>query len=196
MKATTGVLCGLLLAATAAQADVPAPDGKRGPDPRFGSNQPLAAPLPALVAEGRRLTVSSDSRDGRVHVRIPRKLMAALQSQPAPPAPTTGGAPVNRTILAGVFLSAAIVTGGVWFLRYRRVPAHGGKVAVATCVLVASLGCVLFDRWGDSPRPPAPIPGAEASGYVDIEYVDEGDGITVQLPTEMADKVGRDAKKK
>ena len=165
----------ILLVAQGVEADVPSP--------------PIDLPRQAN-AERRPLAVSSDSPDGQVHLRVPRKLIKSAAAAPVAPA-GAGMDSSSGTAMAGLALSGAIVAGGFWLLRYRKRPVHLGKVAATTATTMLLFGCGLWGSWLDAPvPPPLPIPGAVCSGRVIIEPVDDGDKIEVLLPKDMAAKLG------
>ena len=194
MKRLILTLAVLLLAGSGGLADIPGPDGKRQ-DNR--PHTPLPPLVPQLLAEGKPLLITNDSPDDRVHIRIPRKLVPLQEEKAASASTTSASPPSSRMVVAGISLSAAMVTGGIWLLRQRRIPARFGTALAALSLLVTVLGCGLLRSWIDEgPPPPPPIPGALSSGRVAMEFVDDAETITVQLPREMAAKLEPVAEKK
>jgi hypothetical protein len=187
MARIAATLAMMVLLARTAHADIPGPNGERGPQ------RPLVLP-PLCVASGKPLSIVGGSSDRFIHLRLPRKILAdagpTAVDEPGASATTPG-----QTAMAGLALSAAAVAAGFWWLRNRSRPVHFGKLAATAAGTLLLSGCWLWrtNRLDDVPQPVS-IAGAVCSGEVIIEAGDDDDAIEVLLPRVMAAKFGEDAK--
>jgi hypothetical protein len=179
------------------------------PAPGFGNSGP--PPIPAWKAYLR----SADKKDdklpdakmGRVienapvtlafrhdlkrpQIVIPKKFGVVGVSAPAEEA----AAPGARNLFAGLALSAALVTGGLWFVRRS---GKAGKVMMVLFVVSAAMfvSPFLSDLASNEAAPPQlkgppaldalKIDGSNAKLGMDIVIVAEGDRIQVILPKQL-----------
>jgi hypothetical protein len=95
-----------------------------------------------------------------------------------------------RNLFAGLALSAAFVTGGIWLVRRG---GNAGKAVLVAAILVGILGMAIFmsDVFGNEAPPPRiqPTPleinGNTANLGMDVVIVAEGDRIQLILPKRM-----------
>jgi hypothetical protein len=161
---------------------------------------------PEVLPRGARratLTVEVDDRVKEARLQIPANLLPP--AAPAAPARGADAGPWHLpTVVAGVALTLAFATGGLWLLRRgttRRVAAGGLLLA-----LFALGGTALFaDIPGPGrgrPRPPAP-PGplptlllpadVRLSPNIVVEVVEKGDGVKLIVNKAMLGKPGGSA---
>ena len=183
----------LLGALTAAHANEAAPQRER---------RPARERKEALPRGARRvgLTVEVDDRDKEARLQIPANLLP-----PTAPARGADASPLHLpTVAAGVALTLAFVTGGLWLLRRgtaRRVAAGGLLLALFALGGTALLADIAPGR-GRPKRPPAPasppgtllLPGnVQLPPNLVLEVVEKGDGIKLIVNKEMLGKPGTSA---
>ncbi len=183
----------VLGALTAAHGNEAAPQQER---------RPVRERKEALPRGARRvsLTVEVDERVKEARLQIPANLLP-----PAAPARGADAGPLHLpTVVAGVALTLAFVTGGLWLLRRgttRRVAA--GALLLA---LFAFGGALLADiapgGRGLPKRPPFPgappgtllLPGnVQLPPNLVLEVVEKGDGVKLIVNKEMLGKAGTSA---
>jgi hypothetical protein len=173
------VLVLILASATPLWADGCFPSFRRRPS-QFDYIAPRAEPEYDLV-------IVRDPEIKEAELRIPRRLLVAAASVEGP----------TRTAMAGLALSAAVVAGGLWCLRFRgpRVPKN--KLLVAGALVVLLLAGVVFVNIANADvLPPTPemltrIQMAQPIGEipVNVVIVDAGDRVQLVVPPELADKI-------
>jgi hypothetical protein len=145
--------------------------------------------LPAtLTSNDAKLVVHVDANAKKPVLRVPASLVTAVKKEEPK---REGGALLDNpaTVIAGLALCAAFVSGGFWLLRGR-----GGRAAVVA-LCIACLALVGGTAFGDLilPRPPV-LPAVQLPGNVklssDVTIVTHnGPGNTIELiiPAEKAD---------
>ncbi len=136
----------LLFSATAAFGDIARPD------------TPTPKPTPKIKTTDARMTIRLDQNATEATLVIPKNQLRALRAQLDEP---DGGAPDStvaetsvfsrsQTIASGMFLSLAMIFGGVWFARNRKTDGKTGKTiaAAAILMLVGSAATVAFANAG------------------------------------------------
>lgn len=183
----------LLGAMTTAHANEAAPQQERRP------LRELKEPLPR-GARRVSLTVEVDERVKEARLQIPANLLPA-----AVPARGADAGPLHLpTVAAGVALTLAFVTGGLWLLRRgttRRVAAGGLLLALFALGGTALLADIAPGR-GRGPKPPPPggpagtllLPGnVQLPPNLVLEVVEKGDGVKLIVNKEMLGKPGTSA---
>jgi hypothetical protein len=152
-----------------------------------GAN-PIAPPPPppppvAFGVRDAELIVEIDEAAKGPRLQIPLKLLTAQQRKGA----NAGQLP---TLVAGLALTFAFVSGGFWLVRRGRARILGG-VLFALSLLAATGSAVLADR----PAPPRPrtipvtLPAElEFKGNIVLEIVPNGDKIKLVVPKPMVKK--------
>lgn len=163
-----------LLCAGMCQADLIPPGGRPRPRPR--PDTPVAPVVPRDDASVP-IVIKVDATAKSAKLQIPQKLLPKTQlSQNDEPAR-------NRTIIAGIALSAAIA--GVVLVRGRSRAAR----ATAVCALLVAgvFGAVQIVSADIAPRRPQEFrPIVVGDGHrVAIEIVKKGDNVTLTLPPNM-----------
>lgn len=184
MKRWTYCAAALMLWGLAADAHA---NGPRPPLPPPVNPMLLGARNAELVVE-----VDENARDARL--QIPMKLLAA------PPRPVKLGADGGRipTLVAGLALTCAFVSGGFWLVRRGR---SRTLAAVLTLTLLAAgTTAVVADIAVPKPvKPPVLNPTTpvalpadiKLSGKVVLEVVQFGDKIKLIVPKNMVPKVDK-----
>jgi hypothetical protein len=144
------------------------------------------------------LTIRLDKDAKQARLIIPKSAVRELRAQlddldqdgNVTAAASVGGVSRIQTIMAGVFLSLAIVFGGVWFTRSKRV----GTKTAALIVLAVLSGAVVTIVYANAGPPPEArsitgklfAPSVHiynfASGPIKIETTDEQHGIELIVP--------------
>lgn len=185
----------LFVAASPAFADIAPPNPNKKPD-RVGE---VRTDLPFSL-------MSIERVDGLREARlvIPRARLAELGVSAGlqqPPAPT-GAWRGAGTVVAGLFLSLAVVLTGVLLVRSRRRGVAVGRAAAAlvVCATVAGLGVVVSYANAGLPPPgsTAQNPGTlvkaasgqALKGSIRIEVVEEGYEIKLLVPSKSQDAKG------
>lgn len=187
----------VLCMATLALADVRLPDEHR-PKGNSNSSNSRNANISRMTIEAR------DGVEGS-RLQIPRRVLRQLRadidgedSQVA--AWFGGGASPLQTVVAGVFLSLAVVFSGVWLVRTKRraLARRVATLAIALCALCATAAAtaVVMANIGPPPRtvyypdtlPQAVQDGTMLEGPVKVEIVDSGTEIKLIVPKAAGEK--------
>jgi hypothetical protein len=174
MKKVTGISILVVLLTLVVAADIPKPAPKQGKS------------INSIL----RISLKSDAKEARLI--IPRsqllELRAALDqmddSNNAAAFVSAGGFGRMQTIVSGVFLSLAIVFGGIWFARSGKLSARSSKSLVIVSVLagLGSLATVVYSNAGPPPEArsitgkmftPAVHLYGFGSGQIKLETTDE-----------------------
>ena len=189
MKKILGLLMLTAFFSCAAVADVRLPDTPK-PTPAK-----TAKPEPAAVDAT--LQIEFSSREKTARLLVPRnelnKLRAELDALDGGGGATFSGISRAQTIAGGLFLSLAVVFGGVWFVRSGKNAPKKVRIAAAGAVLLASgaLASIAFANIGppttaditsrifnaESFRHPLGLQGA-----VKLEITDRGDRLRLIVP--------------
>ena len=111
----------------------------------------------------------------------------------------------TQTIIGGMFMSLAMLFGGVWFTRSRKINTKAGKILVGGAVLfcVGSLATIAFGNAG----PPSELRQItsklfdkkvftywnSASGKIKIQVTEDNYGVTLIVPeAKDTDKTGEE----
>jgi hypothetical protein len=178
MKRSILAVLATLAFATSSFADIPRPDSK---------NKKQTA-VDAYMT----ISLDRDAKDARLV--IPRSQLAQLraalnEAEGADPPTAFAGITRTQTIVSGLFLSLAIVFGGVWFARSGKLTSRTGRSAAAVSVIAAlgSAATLVLANAGPPPEArsitgkmftPAVHMYKSGSGRVKLEL---GDGDRVQL---------------
>ncbi len=142
----------------------------------FGALSPVrgdvAVPPPPLPeAKPAKIIILVDERVTAPRFVVPKTLMADKK-----------GAGLNTTtIVAGLALTLAFVSGGLWLARRGKA-----RAIVASVVTVAALALGTTALLADLPKPPRPPKGPVAltlpadvtfTGKVEVEFVEKGDDV-------------------
>jgi hypothetical protein len=103
--------------------------------------RPVKTPNPSKSIEtGMRITLDHDAKDARLI--IPKSQIKALRAQldklddsENTASVTQNGVTRTQTIVSGLFLSLALVFGGIWFVRSGKAASQSGKTFVILAVL-------------------------------------------------------------
>ena len=143
----------------------------------------IAAPPPPLpVATHKvKLVVLTGDNLREAHLRIPQNLLPAEKTEKGSEASLLG----LPTVIAGLALTLAFVSGGFWLVRRGRGP---GRTAAAVVLAASLFGLGASVVWADIPRPPrtahqSPVllpAGVQLSENMVVEILPEkGDVITL-----------------
>jgi hypothetical protein len=118
------------------------------------------------------IRIDSDAKDARLiipknQIKQLRAELEQLDNEQDSNASVTTGFTRTQTIVSGIFMSLALVFGGVWFTRSRKVSTKIGKATITGAVLflVASVASVAFANIGP-PFEARSITGKIFSNYV------------------------------
>lgn len=187
-----GALLSLCLLASGARANEAVP-----PPPR---PEPIPQPVIGKGGQEVKLVVQVDDKAKVARLQMPLNLVFGTPNPPAAPAPL----PLRRgadagplglpTIIAGLALSLAVASGGLWLARRR----WGRPAAMVLVLSLFAAGSAAV--WADlGPRPLGPVPrpakpikpalpalklpaGIELSENVILETVPHGDHLTLIVP--------------
>ena len=150
MKRLTCLMAIVMLAASAAFANIA--------NPNKPSKTPKAKSSPSIEA---RMNISLDRDAKEARLIIPRseikQLRAALDEMDDGAdntAEVTPGVSRTQTVVSGIFLSLALVFGGMWFVRSGRAATKTGKSLVALAVVagLASAATYIYANAGPPPE--------------------------------------------
>ncbi|MCO6455359.1 MAG: hypothetical protein J5I93_08660 [Pirellulaceae bacterium] len=136
-------------------------------DLRPPGREPRIVPRPAEL-QSAPLVVRQAADNQPTRIVIPRRYLANQIGATEVPA---SGSQVTRTVMSGVFLSAALACGVLLVVRRR----HKAVTAGLLLILVGS-GLGAGRLWAD-----IPVPRPPAGPRVTIELVNQGDSVTVYL---------------
>jgi hypothetical protein len=156
---------------------------------------PVARPaVPALAEIPANLIVVVDDKAKEARLQIPQGLFQqGVRPQPRPERRGADAAPRVPTLLAGLALTAALVSGGFWLLRRGRQ-----RFIAPVCLALAALTLTAFAVWANTPVPrpapdkqagPIPVAGpvpVTLNGKIVVEIVAAGDAVKLIVPREMA----------
>ena len=151
MKKIICLMVVLLVATVAMFADIARPGKPSNSVPKPGSN----------TSSG--LTIHFDSNINQPTLRIPRSTLKYLRAQNESgegdqdnTAAVTAPSNFSRTqaMVSGMFLSLALVFGGMWFVRSGKAASKEGKALVILAVL-AGIGSAATFTYADIAPPPA-----------------------------------------
>jgi len=166
----TATLSVLVMMPAVTLADRPVPP-KKTPVVRFTPNVPVT------------ITYAGDADP---QLRVPKKFMVADAGLEG--VPRADAAP-GRTLFAGLALSAALVTGGLWFVR-RSGSAAPKMLALFILSSVVTFTAFLPQVIGDAAPMPRPIKveidGNTAKTTLDVVIMPDGDRIELVLPSSLA----------
>jgi hypothetical protein len=128
MKGTVLTLAIMLAFAGLSYADIRLPDPKPSPQPKPEK----------LVDADMDIRLDADAKEAKL--LIPRSQIKELRAQleqldsglDDTAAITSTGSARTQTIVSGLFMSLAIVFGGIWFVRSGKTATRGAKTAVVT----------------------------------------------------------------
>lgn len=139
MKRITLMIAVLFVASLAAYADIAPPKQEKTPKPKPGVNTTLFIKLDRNATEA--------------VLRIPRSQVKQLRAEleqiddsedNTASVETPGESSISRTqtVVSGMFLSLAVVFGGIWFVRSGKISSTKGKTLVALTVVTAAASFV------------------------------------------------------
>jgi hypothetical protein len=152
---------------------------------------PFPRPQPPVATADAKLVVLTDANAKKPLLRVPVGLVTAVKKED--PRPPRGQAMLNEpaTLIAGLALAGAFVSGGFWLLRGK-----GGRTAAA----IVCVGCLALaggTAFADllPPRPAPPLPAVNLPGKVmlssDVTIVvvnTPGNTIELVLPPEKTEQ--------
>ena len=186
MKRIVCLLSITLLASAAAFADLAKPE-------------PTKAKIPSKsISTTMTILLKSDAKEARLV--IPRSQIKQLRAELEQmdddtdnTAAVTGDVSRTQTIVSGMFLSLALVFGGVWFARSGKTATKIGKtlIAIAVVALAASAGTFIYANAGPPPEARS-ITGKMfsqavhiykfGSGAIKLETTKDNNGVTLIVP--------------
>jgi hypothetical protein len=145
--------------------------------PVWGNGVPFPRPAPLPEAKSAKLVVVVDERVKEPRLVIPKSLMGEKKSAWLE----------TPTVVAGLALTFALVSGGVWLVR------RGTTRTVAAVALALSLlalgGSALFADVAKPPQPkvtPVTLPANIVfTDKIQIEFVDKGDEVKLLVGKDM-----------
>lgn len=152
----------LLLVSAAAFADIARPEPSKSPKPGKQINSMMYIRLDRNAKEARLIIPKSQVK----------KLRAELEqlddeSDNTAAVTSSGIFTRTRTIVSGMFLSLALVFGGVWFVRSGKAATRSGKALVVAFVAIGAVSAATLVYANAGPPPEArSITGKMFSQYV------------------------------
>jgi len=135
---------------------------------------PRPAPLPE--AKSAKINVVIDERVTEPRLIVPKSMMGEKKSAMLE----------TPTIVAGLALSLAFVSGGIWLVRRGKA-----RAAAAVMLALAALAFGATALWADIAKPPPPAPkpltlpaDVMFTGKVQVEFVEKGDEVTLLVKKE------------
>lgn len=150
-------------------------------------------PPPPVATHKVKLVVLTGDNLKEAHLRIPQNLLPAAKTEKSSETSLLG----LPTVIAGLALTLAFVSGGLWLARRGRGPGRATPAVVLALSLFA-LGASVV--WADIPRPPRhapepPIPlpaGIQLSENMVLDILPEkGDTITLVVNKNMVLKTDK-----
>jgi hypothetical protein len=163
--------------------------------PILANGAPFPRPPVQVTSADAKLVVLVDANAKKPLLRVPASLVTVKKEEPK----REGGALLNNpaTVIAGLALCAAFVSGGFWLLRGR----GGRAAAVALCI--ACLALAGGTAFGDLiiPRPPV-LPVVQLPGNVKLSsdvtivtHIGPGNTIELIIPGEKTDPAPKTGEK-
>lgn len=186
MKRITLMIAVLVVGSVAAYADIAPPKPVKTPKPKPGVTTTMFIKLDRNATE-------AVLRIPKSHIKQLRAELEQMDSDEdntaAVAAPSDGAFGRTQTIVSGLFLSLAIVFGGMWFVRSGKSSQAKGKALVALTVVTAAASFV-YANVGPPPEARS-ITSAlftqgvhmykQASGKIKIETMTESNRNVVEL---------------
>lgn len=192
MKRITLMIVVLFVASLAAYADIAPPKQEKTPKPKPGVNTTLFIKLDRNATEA--------------VLRIPKSQVKQLRAEleqiddsedNTASVETPGESSISRTqtIVSGMFLSLALVFGGIWFVRSGKISSTKGKVLVALTVVTAAASFV-YANIGPPPEARSITSSLftrgvhmykQASGKIKVETMTNRDVIELIVPDPKTD---------
>ena len=145
MKKITGISALVMFLALTVAADIPKPT--KSPKQSASINSILRISLKSDAKEARLIIPKSQLLELRAaldQIEDPNNTAALVSS---------GGFSRTQTIISGMFLSLAIVFGGIWFARSGKLSSRSSNALVIVAVLTG-LGSVAAAVYGNAGPPP------------------------------------------
>jgi len=185
MKKTLLIFAVVLFASTAIFADIARPNN---------SSNRVEKPKSTIDSN---LTIRMDRNAKEAKLIIPRSQLRELRAELEQldnelddSAAATGGISRTQTIMSGLFLSLALVFGGVWFVRSGRSPKSAAIIVVLLGIGTAAT--FVFANAGPPPEARAITsklfdmkvftPYRFASGKIKIEVSDDNNSVQLIVP--------------
>ncbi len=196
MKRIFGLTALVLMISTAALADIARPDQtpNRTPKPKPGINTTMSIRLDRNATEAKLIIPKSQIKELRAQLE-------QLDDETGPTASATTPGSISRmqTIVSGMFLSLALVFGGVWFVRSGKAATKTGKSLVVLAVTAAIASAATFVYANAGPPPEArSITGKMfssaihtykyGSGKIKLETKDDTNNVELIVPDPQTDK--------
>ncbi|MBP9663676.1 MAG: hypothetical protein KBD94_03585 [Pyrinomonadaceae bacterium] len=192
MKRITLMIAVLFVASLAAYADIAPPKQEKTPKPKPGVNTTLFIKLDRNATEA--------------VLRIPRSQVKQLRAEleqiddsedNTASVETPGESSILRTqtVVSGMFLSLAVVFGGIWFVRSGKISSTKGKTLVALTVVTAAASFV-YANIGPPPEARSITSSLftrgvhmykQASGKIKVETMTNRDVIELIVPDPKTD---------
>lgn len=176
------VLC-IAAFSVAAFADIARPDRTPTPEPE-----------PKAVATELNIQVDPDIK--KALLLIPRSLLNDLKAD-TEAAGTASAMSKTQNIISGLFLSLALVFGGIWMARGRRMSSMGGKamialfafsiIAAATTIITANVAPIRRNRIDSSLFKNDIFRYRRMYGDIDVQLVDDSE-LRLIIPQGTAEK--------
>ncbi|HZZ81022.1 MAG TPA: hypothetical protein VFE62_21150 [Gemmataceae bacterium] len=126
------------------------------------------------------LVIVRDANAKEAELRIPRKMMVADASAPAP----------TRTAMIGLALSLSVVALGMWCVRYRPREIPKKKLVFGAAVVAMLIAAFSMVTNADARMRPALLPLVTIGEFPVTTYVvDQGDQVQLIVPPAIADKI-------
>jgi hypothetical protein len=135
------------------------------------------------------LVVEIDNKVTKAQLIIPQKFLAKNGAA----VPVQGGLGAAPTVIAGLCLSLAVLSGGIWLLRRggRKLSPVQTGLAVGLCVGLTVLGVATPFLWGNgiAPRPVPQPASVVVSEDVQVVVVPQGNEIRLVVNQNMYQKL-------
>lgn len=156
----------------------------------------IAFPPPPAPISTQKVKLVVLTADGvkEAHLRIPQNLLPGATKTEKGSETSVFTTP---TVVAGLALTLAFVSGGFWLVRRGRGP---GRTAAAVVLALSLAGLGASVVWADLPRPPrrpvVPLPltlpaGIQVSENMVLEIVEKGDTVTLVVDKSMVLKTDK-----
>ena len=180
--------------------DIPPPGSNpKGPTKTETDTNKVSEPNPGeaikKLATLQRFAIQTDEKAKVARLVIPNSVIRALQAEGAKsgsiaPGDFFDGQPiVSRmgTVMGGMLIALAVLVGGLWLIRERKVPTPN-RAAIVLILALSSIGCASLVYANAGPPPEARsltnkvLKYAFAAGEVQVETANDNDQIVLIVP--------------
>lgn len=186
MKRITLIIAVLFIASVGAYADIAPPKPVKTPKPKPGVNTTLFIKLDRNATEAVLRIPKSQVKQLRAELE---QIDDGEDNTASVETPAESSISRTQTIVSGMFLSLALVVGGIWFVRSGRASSAKGKTLVALTLVTAAASFV-YANIGPPPEARSITSSLftrgvhmykQASGKIKVETTTDPDRSVIEL---------------